>query len=858
MATALPTRLPDGGWVLEAAPSFIFAFAPDGTLLHLNREGEALTGFDRGEIVGGPWERLVHATLKGRITDRLLKRLEEERIVRGYPFRIVTRDGAIRDVAANFAWLQDPQGERVGVVAVGTDLTETRRLEEELRRQHAELALLNAVAESLAASADLLPMLEGALTRLHESLDLDASVVYHLEPGTDELRLLASRGLSQTAARSVERLALGEGFAGRVAATGEPLAVEDVTTDPRLARPLLREIGLRALLVVPLRVRGEVRGALSVAKREAGAFGAEETRLLTAVAGPVAVAIQNARLLKDALRSSRDVAHLLEVSREINSNLELTAVLRRIVVRAVELVEAERGLLGLLEEGVIRFRERWDGEAWHAAELTFAPGEGIPGWILETRRPVLSNAVAEDPRARPEVVQALGVRAVLAQPILSRAGEIVGILEVHNKRGGESFGPTDGQLLSLLANQAAIAIENARLFSGLTQQSAELEAKVGERTAALEEANRLLEQASGQKSRFLAAMSHEFRSPLNSIIGFSEVLADGLAGPLAPKQARYVENIQQSGRHLLQLVSDIVDLSRVEAGKLDFLRETVALPPLLETVREMVEPLVQGKELTLALEVPLDLPPLLADPARAKQVLVNLLSNAIKFTPAGGRITLTASHRTGGEAGGRAMLEVAVADTGVGLSPEDQARLFQEFQQGEAGARQEQGAGLGLALSKRLVELQGGRIWVESAGRGQGACFRFTLPAAEHPRARRILVVEDERVFLRAVEDRLREAGFLVETAEDGEKALTRLAAHIPDLLILDLSLPRLDGWELLRLLRAEPTTASLPILVLTGLGVEHAERSVALGANEFLTKPVSGTILLNTVRALLETAARR
>ncbi|MGH7361087.1 MAG: GAF domain-containing protein, partial [Candidatus Methylomirabilales bacterium] len=506
--------------------------------------GETLTGFGRGEVLGGSWERLVHPTLKGRITDRLLRRLEEEPIVRGYPFRVVARDGAIRDVAANFAWLRDPQGERVGVVAVGTDLTETRRLEEEARRQSAELALLNAIAESLAASPDLLPMLEGALTRLHEFLDLDASVVYHLEPGTDELRLLASRGLSQAEAQSVDRLALGEGFAGRVAATGEPLVVEDVTTDRRLARPVLREIGLRALLVVPLLVRGEVRGALGVAKREAGTLGPEEVRLLTVVAGPLAVAIQNARLLKEALRASRDVANLLEVSREINSNLEVTTVLRRIVVRAVELVEAEQGLLGLLEEGVIRFRERWNGEAWGAAELTFAPGEGIPGWILETRRPYVSNAVAEDPRARREVVQALGVRAVLAQPILSRAGEMVGILEVHNKRGGEPFGSVDEKRLSLLANQAAIAIENARLFTGLTRQSAELEAKVRERTAALEEANRLLERASQQKSRFLAAMSHEFRTPLNSIIGFSDVLQEGLAGPLAPKQARYVENIR--------------------------------------------------------------------------------------------------------------------------------------------------------------------------------------------------------------------------------------------------------------------------------------------------------------------------
>jgi signal transduction histidine kinase len=236
---------------------------------------------------------------------------------------------------------------------------------------------------------------------------------------------------------------------------------------------------------------------------------------------------------------------------------------------------------------------------------------------------------------------------------------------------------------------------------------------------------RQVENASRHKSEFLANMSHELRTPLNSIMGFSEVLKGETVGPLTPKQARYLGHIHQSGKHLLQLINDILDLSKVEAGK--FVLEPQALPvaTTLEDILVIARGLAHQKAQSIELEIEPDLPPLQADPVRFKQILFNLLSNAVKFTPEQGQITLVARRAS---AGGE-LLELRVTDTGIGIKAEDLPRLFQEFVQLEAAAtKRYEGTGLGLALTKRLVELHGGRIRAESAGEGRGSTFTVVLP----------------------------------------------------------------------------------------------------------------------------------
>lgn len=257
--------------------------------------------------------------------------------------------------------------------------------------------------------------------------------------------------------------------------------------------------------------------------------------------------------------------------------------------------------------------------------------------------------------------------------------------------------------------------------AALLARECDLEAKTRE----LQDVNSRLEEASRHKSEFLANMSHELRTPLNSIMGFSEVLKGETVGPLTPKQARYVGHIHQSGRHLLQLINDILDLSKVEAGKFVLEPQPLDVAATLEDILVIARGLAHKKAQSIEVAIEPDLPPLQADPVRFKQTLFNLLSNAVKFTPEQGRITLAARRAPGAPD----YLETRVTDTGIGIKPADLPRLFQEFVQLEAAAsKRYEGTGLGLALTKRLVELHGGRIWAKSEGEGRGSTFTFVLP----------------------------------------------------------------------------------------------------------------------------------
>jgi signal transduction histidine kinase/CheY-like chemotaxis protein len=434
---------------------------------------------------------------------------------------------------------------------------------------------------------------------------------------------------------------------------------------------------------------------------------------------------------------------------------------------------------------------------------------------------------------------------------------VIGVLFVYS-RAPHNFREEDRQLLSALADQAAIALENAKLYQRVRQHAEELEARVRERTRELEEANLKLEAASRHKSEFLASMSHELRTPLNAIIGFSEVLLERLFGDLTAKQGEYLLDILESGRHLLSLINDILDLSKVEAGHMELDAASFSLPEALENGLTMVRERANRHGIALSLEVDPALDVIEADERKIKQVVFNLLSNAVKFTPDGGRVGITVGLNDG-------EVRITVWDTGIGIAPEDQRRIFEEFQQvGGIYADKPEGTGLGLALAKQFVELHGGRMWVESA-LDQGSRFTFTLPIRITPRsevapmpAKRtaadsahegplVLVVEDDPPAAELLRLYLEGAGYRVEGAWDGEEGFDKARKFHPALITLDLLLPKLDGWDLLVRLKGEPETQEIPVVIVSI--VEERGKGFALGATDYLVKPVSREELVNALQ---------
>jgi len=422
-------------------------------------------------------------------------------------------------------------------------------------------------------------------------------------------------------------------------------------------------------------------------------------------------------------------------------------------------------------------------------------------------------------------IQALRSRCFLILPLIVR-GRVIGVLGADNKLSRRPFQEREAKILKIFTTQVAVAIDSAMLLEELLRKNAELE------------------RASRFKSEFLAGMSHEFRTPLNSILGFSEILQDQTFGPLNEKQARYVNHILTSGQHLLALINDLLDLSKIEAGKLALCSEEFPLSETLESIRTIVSPMAAKKGIAMGLQVDEGLSTISADPVRFKQIMYNLLSNAIKFTPEGGAVRVSATESL-------SHLLISVSDTGIGIAPEDQERIFGAFQQvGSSSLKRGEGTGLGLTLTKRLVELHGGRIWVESEV-GKGSTFTFTLPlrglAKEQAIARPqplipsspplVLVVEDDPQAAELLGIALTSAGYGVAYASDGDGALEKARKLKPSVIVLDILLPGKDGWEVLRELKATPETHAIPVVIVSVL--DDKRLGVSLGAVDYLVKPV-------------------
>jgi GAF domain-containing protein len=505
------------------------------------------------------------------------------------------------------------------------------------------------------------------------------------------------------------------GVVGRVLLTGETVHVPDVLADPEYTYlEAAKRGGYRSMLAIPLLREGVPIGIVGLMRRAPRSFTEKQIELARTFADQAVIAIENVRLFDEVQTRTRELSQsvgelraLGEVSQAINSTLDVETVLTTIVIKAVQLSGTEAGAIYTFDESRQEFRLRaTDGmdEVMIAAiqDRGIRVGETAIGKAVAERSPIQIADTLKDPSLVLDIIMQAGFRALLAVPLL-RSDQIIGALVVRRKEPGE-FPEHTIKLLQTFADQSVLTIQNARLFREIEDKS------------------RQLEEASQHKSQFLANMSHELRTPLNAILGYTELMADGAYGEPSEKVLGILKRLESNGKHLLGLINDVLDLSKIEAGQLVLELSDYCIQDIAQTVRSTLEPLAADKKLGFKVEMAPHLPPGRGDGRRLTQVLINLVGNAIKFTDAG-EVAIKAEANNGS-------FYVSVRDTGPGISAADQAKLFQEFQQADnAITRKKGGTGLGLAISKRIIEMHGGKIWVESQP-GQGSTFAFALPVA--------------------------------------------------------------------------------------------------------------------------------
>jgi signal transduction histidine kinase len=602
---------------------------------------------------------------------------------------------------------------------------ENARLLNELRQRTTDLS---EALEQQTATSEVLRVISSSPTDLHSALGeiaesaarlLDVLDVAIMRVEGDVLRLVAKHGPSPIwgvgDARSINR----NWVTGRAVVDRTTVHIPDLQaseSDFPEGAAYAKQYGHKTTLATPLLREGNPIGAILILRMEVRPFTDKQIDLVTTFADQASIAIENARLFEqvqarsaELTRSVEELRALGEVSQAVNSTLDLETVLTTIVAKATQLSNTQAGAIYVFDEASQEFRLRasYGMDDTITAEIRdrhIHIGETVIGRAVEQRIPIQVPDIQSDPSAVLDVIVRAGFRALLTVPLLG-GDRIVGALVVRRKEPGE-FAKNTIELLQTFAAQSVLAIQNARLFHEI------------------EEKGRELAEASQHKSQFLANMSHELRTPLNAIIGLTDMMAGNAARFGTEKALEPLRRVLSAGHHLLALINDILDLSKIEAGRMELNLASFSLAPVIDEVVKTIEPLATKNGNRVAVQCDGEIGTMHADQMRMRQALLNLMSNANKFTEKG-TITVAAHH---GQENGRDWVTVAVTDTGIGMTPEQMSKLFQEFSQASSStASKYGGTGLGLVISRRFCQMMGGDITVESEP-GSGSTFTIRVP----------------------------------------------------------------------------------------------------------------------------------